>query len=758
MIERIRTRPHPKSQIVDAADVIDASHLPAAKNGRIDLSKTKHDVLLTQAGMEKAINMVAGRCDKLIACGVFRAAETSKGQGVVHHPSWTRNDYFTAWADQQPKPATCAEFDRIYDVRALLSVDITHPHPRHIIEGAGEFLASRGIDRSEELLQLLHCTLKASDPTNRAFKEWSDRGGLNASRGTATVSQIRRLLPDELAGLPGTALDREIGEDLGAPDPRIIWELVRMGPLRTCAAIYVFTLAATVPSETSLTRTVLHLRRLDESFSKAGNPLEVLRGLASQAGQSTSEGRRAILSLNVWLAMSNALAIERSRLPKAMASHLTPPGSEIAVELADAVAAIRRAMPRRGEARLATSSALADNLDGISRALDRRYREVEELDHIVSVAQRKLSASCDDSMPIVHRTLELDPDGLPTGRTVRHEYRLWRSMALLSAVVDDAPDVDATVAIIGKRARDEAIHSDTEFMLTFEYTDGENEPWFLPLFRNDAFGGAKVLPTEIRSARYDLIAQADLPGNRATPDGVLDFRKYDKAIARAALVHGRIPIAIHEFAIAMRIAHTVFHVGTVTAARAGEILQMRMDGKNFGHEQDQDLAFWTAVPKQTPDRAHHEPTVHRNYLDDDTMAMVVELRNAMRAHLGEDAASTPILLYPTLRDRVPPAPWLLRSQVKPYDPSLLKLFLRYLAFGIASFGVHDIRAAVAKNRLDRGDSLQSIKQFLGHRSESISMNYSRPTKAMKQRRLKMTREMSDAEARLARLDKVRNRL
>lgn len=758
MIERIRARPHPTKQIVDAAEVIDAPGSRATKDGRVDLSSVKSVARLTPKGMEQAINLMSGRVDDLIAPAVFDVEEHDGRQTLLHTPLWTRNDYFSAWAEGQPKPTTVAEFDRIYEVRGLLTVDITCPHPPHIIEGAGEFLAERGIDRSEELMNLLHCYLNADDPTNQAFKKWSDRGGGNLQRSSATIDQIRRLLPEGLSAFPGTALDEKLGEDLGAPNPKVLWELARMGPLRTCAVIHLFALAATVPSETYMDRTMIHLRRLDAMFAKSGDAEGELRKLVRLADNDTSEGRRALVSLNTWVAMSNAMGLHRGRIPAELAGHLEIPGGSITVEIAAETAAVRKRTLRRGDARLETSGSLADGLTEITRGLDRRYRELEELLEIVRATRTRLLEGEGTSAPIVQRTLEIDQEGSPTGRAVRHRYRLWRCTALLQTLADETADLNETLAVIGTQAKGKRIPRESEFMLVFEGTDATHEPWFIPLFRYDAFGGAKVLPTAVREGRYDLIARADLPGARATPEGVLDFRRHDKAIARAAILHGMVPVAVEEFAIAMRIAHTVFNVGIVTAARAGEILQMRMDGANFEYEPDHDLVSWVAIPKQSVDRPFPEPTTKRTHLDDATLAMVVELRDAMRDLIGEEAAADSIPPYVTLKDRVPPAPWLLRSAVKPYDPGLLKLLLRYLAFGIANFGVHDIRAAVAKHRLDRGDSLHSIKELLGHRSEKMSMAYSKPTQAMKEKRMEQHREISEAEARLERLDKVRRRM
>ncbi|MEP2725044.1 hypothetical protein [Roseibium sp.] len=758
MIERIRARPHPAKQIVDAAEVIDAPGSRSTKDGRVDLSYARSVVRLSPKGMEQAINLMSGRVDDLIAQAVFHVEEHDGRHTLLHTPSWTRNDYFTGWAEDQPKPTTVEEFDRIYEVRGLLTVDITCPHPPHIIEGAGEFLAERGIDRSEEFINLLHCTLKADDPSNRAFKKWSDRGGSNAQRGTATIEQVRRLLPEGLSSFEGTALDDDLGEDLSAPNPKILWELAQMGPLRTCAIIHLFALAATVPSESYMGRTIIHLRRLDQMFAESGDAEGDLRMLVRLADQDSSDGRRALVSLSAWVAMSNALDVHRGRLPEELVGELHLPGRSIAVEIAAATAAVRRRTLRRGDGRLETSSSLADGLPVITRGLDRRYRELEELLEIVRATRARLEQGDDPSAPIVQRTLEIDQEGTPTGQAVRHRYRLWRCTALLQTLADETVDLNETLAVIRNQAEGGKIPRESEFMLVFEGTDATHEPWFIPLFRYDAFGGVKVLPTSVREGRYDLIARAELPGTRATPEGVLDFRKNDKAIARAAILHGMVPVAVEEFAIAMRIAHTVFNVGIVTAARAGEILQMRMDGANFEYEPDHDLVCWVAIPKQSVDRPFPEPTTSRTHLDDGTLAMIVELRDAMRELIGEEAATSSIPPYATLKDRVPPAPWLLRSAVKPYDPGLLKLLLRYLAFGIANFGVHDIRAAVAKHRLDRGDSLHSIKDLLGHRSEKMSMAYSKPTQTMKERRMQQHKEMSEAEARLERLDKVRRRM
>lgn len=751
MIERIRPRPDPSRYMVPRSEVLGEKISPGRPRDLIALQRRQRPYRLTLLGFARATNTDPKNMRTLVDHKILPIEKVDGIETIWHRIDQRRSDYFLQWADELPVPKTVEDFDQIFLARALLNLSVDVPHPSHIVKGAADFLKELGITRSEELPNLLHCTLEPKNPVITSFKKLMDRTA-NVSRSGAGLDDVRKLLPKELQTLAGTALDTALGSELLSPDERILGDLLGLGPLRTPGIVYMLTLAANVPSDVHLNRSMIDLRRLDRRIDQSDSASDALLHLLSQASGRGGSRHRAWRQLDLWAAMRNSLNTIKWRHEYDAEKFLKLPGEKLAAQIAKQLTALRGNIDVGG-ARLATSASLANSLFEISAKMDDRFREVEELSELVDCARQQIGSADLHSVPIVHKTVELGKDGERTGRMVSHVYRLHRTRHLLDQIVTSTPPEFHHYKFVKRYSKTGELPALAETFLVYEKSEGF-VPWFVPLFQFDVFGGSRTLPLNLRKKRFSLIGRAELPGVQASPSHFLNFSREDMKVARVALRSGLTIVAIDEFARAMRVAHTVFNVALDTGARAGEILQMRMDGQNFGHDHDSDTAFWLAVPKRAPDDTH-EVKPRRYFLSDQTMAMVVETRDRLRATLGDDLVAKPIQPYGTLKGKITPAPFLFRSAKKTFDPIVLKHFLRYLAFGLASFGVHDIRAAIAKHRLDRGDSLEQIMTFLNHSSPFTTRGYARPTPKMQRRRFLVDGQVDKTRKRIHQLAKLR---
>lgn len=768
MISSIRPRPVPDRPVA-SWEHLRIERLDGSPGVKIDLSTYRgQSIRLTVEGVVEATNIHPGNARTLLELCVFGACVAEVADVIEFDPAHTRGDLYMKWALGMPKPAELRDFDRVTEVRGLLHLPAETPHPRHFVEGAFEFLKDHGCATIPEAKQLLHFSPVKDDPTWKMFAEISGSKQQKVST-TATLRTLRTRLPRPVRTVAGTALDApDPAESIfAAPPPGAIGDLVRMSALQAPASIHILRLAARVVSPIHLTAVLRGLREIDKRIEDAKSDgdrtldqaaRDVLRKLMAASAGKTREGRKAGNLLNAWSGMIEDLRIPIAQLREEDRHILNWP-STICPDLIAANRTRRHFATKKsqGAARLQTSSSLADELPQVIRGVDARYREIENLRVLAQDARAELRKSTGlTSIPIVQDTAELDEQGSPTGSVVTHRYRLWDTEALLKSIIAASEEPPAPHSILGMVSKGRFPPTLTPTILIHEGGTG-NLPWFIPFFAAGLFNSARALPLDVRQRRYELLRDLELPAVTSKLPGLLTYNASDGRLARSLLGQGIVAIPIDEFGIAMQLAHTAFSLALVTAARVGEICQIHIDGGNFGYDEDHELAYWIAQPKQQADRMDPEPTTRRYYVDERSLAAVVSLRQTMMDFLGPDRAAQAAHPSQNMR-KLGEGPWLFRGETSMLHPRVVKAFLQYLSAGIASFGIHDVRAAVAKHRYDQGDSMDEIRELLGHGGVWATRGYARPTEKMMARKRKDRKMLTDAQRRLARLDEIRRRM
>ena len=764
----IRNRPVPTRPMVSSRNLLD-KRFAARGEEMVDLSRHKGSAIaMTVAGAVEMTNIAPDNVGRLLELRVLGAPVSSISDVIKLDPAHTRSDIYIKWALGEPKPKDLYDFDRIMEVRGLLHVPADTPHPRRFVKGAFEFLERHGCATLEEMKQLLHADTSKKDPTRKMFADISGTMQKKVSR-TATLASLRAKLPAPVRTMAGTALEHPDTDEpvFAAPSPTMIGDLIHMRSLRAPGSVHLLRLSARILSPVYLTRALQGLREIDEKIevakTRSRRSVEeaaelVLRELIETSVDKTREGRKASTLLDTWVTMIEDLRVPIAQLDEESESILKWP-STICPELVWAHQSRRAhaAKTFRGASRLATSSGLADRLTLVIRGADARYREIESLRGLAQATRDILGSDRElTSLPIVQETAELDSEGLPTGALATHRFRLWNTQALLQSIIADRKEPLRKSSVLYRVSKGRFPETMAPTILIHEGSSG-NPPWFVEMFAAGLFNPTRILPLEVRQKRYELIRDMRLPAHPTQMLDLLSYHRSDASVARTLLCEGVVAIPVEQFAIAMQLAHTAFSLAIVTAARVGEISQIRIDGANFGYDDDHGLAFWTAQPKQQSDAMDPKPLVRKYYLDDRTLAAVVSLKQTMTDLLGPDQATCPVRPSQNM-NKLGDYPSLFRSREAMLDPGVIKAFLQYLTAGIASFGIHDVRAAVAKHRYDRGDSMDEIRNLLGHDGISATRGYARPTNQMIARKREERAKLSRAARRLARLDEIRRRM
>lgn len=766
MSDRIVARADPRRPTAYAPDVLD-ERVPKSAGKLRDLTDFKGTLLrLSARGVAQATNIDPQNVARLLELGVFGEHVRQKRDEVLHDPALTRADLFAAWAARQPEPANFDDFDRIHEVRAKLHLHASTPYPFHIVNGAHAFLLDHGMATLKEFAKLLHVGSVSDHPSRELFSQIAD------SRKPAKVAKLsfgkfRKLLPESLSEFEGTALEPGQEDLLAHPGESILGRIATLGSLRSCVAIHLLRLAARVVSESHISRTVTYLAAIDDEMLRqsdspgrrqaADRVIEQLIGQA--ADRSSPGGRRAGNMLTAWSGMTSDLEIAATGKSALIRDEL---GWTASIQRAGIkkfqVDRIRRSRQSGGSKRLETSSALADELPAITAALDLRYRGIEILHEAwrdtVTHLMSDTSLAC---APLVHEWHEVDDNALPTGEIARHEFRLWRTPALLERLADSIQEGSLrphNLLYWAKRGTYPSGMPDT--LLEYVGSPSSRPPFFIDIYAANVFGGALTLDKAVRRKRYAILAAWNFTFSDDLPQGMIAYPSDQETIYRTALNMGRVLIPMEELKLGIQVARTVFNIGLITAARSGEILQILMDGSNLHYDEENDLAFWRAVPKQPSDRADPISLTRDYFLDEHVLSQIKQLRNDMRAFLGDRTAREPIRPAQDLA-KLDPAAWLFRTENRMLGAGGLKMLLCYLSAGLAVFGVHDIRAAVAKHRKDRGDSIAQIAELLGHSGRGQAENYARPTARMLRHRNAARREETEEHRRLQRLDRIRNR-
>lgn len=763
-----KPRPIPARPLISAIHLRDA-RIAAANDARVDLSEFKGSkIAMTIEGVIELTNIDPRNAQGMIEHGLVGPKDGVIADTIEFDPAHTRADIYKAWAARTPKPLELQDFDHIITVRDLLHLPADTPHPRHFVEGAFEFLNEHGCGNSREVGRLLQTTMRGDAPTGAMFAEISGSTKRKAAT-KGTLKELRSKLPLPILDVEEIALSGRAEDEsaFAVPSPQVLGILTELGPLRTPATVHVFRLAARVVNEVYISRVVIGLRDLEERIvarqNAEGLSLEeaaeiVLRDLMASSTEDSREGRKAGAMLNAWSGMIDDLQVPSEKLVETDAHLLTWPRTICPAEFAaNRTHRYRAEKIARGKRRLLTSSGLADELPAIIRGVDCRYRELENLRALANAARDDLAKStARTSVPIVQQIAELDGKGLPTGKIAVHRYRLWNTEALFKSLLEFQERPLRKESLFARVSRNRFPKTITASILIYEGSTG-SRPWYEHLFRAFLFNPERTLPPEIRQSRYELIRDMQLPANNNRSRGILTFHKSDAAAARVLIGEGHLAIPIEEFATAMQIAHTAFSLALVTAARVGEITQIRIDGSNVGYDKDFGLAYWSAQPKQQNDRMEPEPFVRKYYIDEQTLACMVSLKHTMTGFLGRAGAALSVRPSNNLK-KLGHGSWLFRNTQGMLDPATMKNFLQYLSAGIGSFGIHDVRAAVAKYRYDHGDSIDEIRNLLGHAGTGMTRGYARPTEKMLARKRKDRRMLTDVQRRLARLDQIRRRM
>lgn len=766
MTDKIVARTDPQRPTAYAPDVLD-QRVPKSAGMLRDLTDFKGTLLrLSARGVAQATNTDPQNVNRLIELGVFGKHVRKKRDEVLHDPANTRADLFAAWAARQPEPASLDDFDSIYEVRAKLHLHASTPYPFHFVNGAHTFLLEHGMATLKEFAKLLHLGMASDHPSRELFSRLAEsRKPVKVAK--ISLGKFRKLLPECLADFEGTALEAGGNDVLAHPSENALGRIATLGPLRSCVAIHILRLASRVVSESHISGAVTYLAGIDKEMQRQPDSLDrlqaadrVIEQLIEQAAdRSSPAGRRAGNMLTAWSGMTSDLEIATTGKSTAIRDEL---GWTASIQRAGVkkfqVDRIRRSRQSGGSKRLETSSALADELPAITAALDLRYRGIESLHEAWrDTVTNLMSDSTLACAPLVHEWHEVDDSGLPTGEIARHEFRVWRTPALLEQMADTIKEGSLrsyNLLYWAKRGTYPPGMPDT--LLEYVGSASSKSPFFVDIYAANIFGGALTLDKAVRRKRYATLAAWNFPSSDDLPRGMIAYPRDQEAIYRTALNMNRILVPMEELKLGMQVARTVFNIGLITAARSGEILQILMDGSNLHYDEESDLAFWRAVPKQPSDRADPVPLTRDYFLDEHVLSQIKQLRDDMRVILGPRAASEPIRPAQELA-KLDPAAWLFRTENRMLGSGSLKMLLCYLSAGLAVFGVHDIRAAISKYRRDQGDSIAQIAELLGHSGRGQAENYSRPTERMVRRRNAARREETEEYRRLQRLDKIRNR-
>lgn len=758
--------------VVSRKYVIDPKALDHIPGNPVELTPYKGQRLVLKIrGVAQLLAVDEKPVAEMVRLGLIERVDEGKDKfwHLAFDPAHGCLDLWERWIQEQPTPDRLADFDAIRQVRDALRIPSKTPYPKRITDAAFDFLEDRGILNGREARELLPFKIERSDPTQAALTARTRRPSLE--RGPETLATlVKDLLPPGLRQLPLTALDPRFDDVFPAPPLSALQLLATMRHLRTESTIYIFRLAASGATGRYVHARALNLTSISENLKTeqddGGNiGLAIDRHLTAfiRSAEQNVPTRNELDAPSTLLMMLQDLrsARQESEAPETL-QELEP----VVLQDEEGVRAALRKITARMKSvekasRMARAGPLAERLDEIAATIETRWHDLEIL-----LAKVRSCVSTLDSQPegcerFTSTSTVENEDGSPQQGTRTDYWEVWEPEAYLSRLARQYTAISRMPSRLRSHQRRNPRADSEPFYLRHVRSECHGKPCEPPLFVTffslDLMNGSWHLPIDLRERRFETIVKLDLPGASNSPKGLLDFDDKAKEIHRIGLLHGETLVPVEQFVLAMRMARAAFVCGRDTAMRTGELLQIRGDAANLDFDEKVEMAYWRAYPKgaapQSEDALEAENGSgapadpaddgrRRFYLGEYALEALADLQDEVIAKFGEDGALPHIKPPQQLSGKTAAEPFLFRSSERALGSGDLQLFLTYLCAGLAIFGVHDLRAAVAKDLYARGVHPDVIRDLLGHAYQTVTYSYMKLSGPMKQRK-KMFRSQAE---------------